>query len=347
MIEYYNILRNIRENGHKTPSARTNMPPTLFMNSQHARLNFYNGFPILTGKEMPFYSIVGELIGFMKGITDVREFDKLGTKVWWDNAYKWNIQEPDVREVPSGNLVTKEDYKAGRMNDSCYQLGRIYPAQWRDWFGMTNTEHEGFVHTRVDQLVNIIGSIIQHPYSRYHVINAWNPAEMNSHTVSQPNCHVYFQASCVPMNESKEWIAHKLRAFLSDGTITELFAHGYNPDKYLMTHLTQRSCDMFLGVPFNLTSYSLFTILLAIFTNSFPIEFEWTGVNSHIYGDHYDAVDKYLDSELHERPKLILTGIHNLGDIEAINDKQGVKQHFALENYKHGPKIKANLSVGL
>ena len=341
MIEYWNVLRKIREEGHKVPAARENMPPTLFLNSQHIRLNFENGFPILTGKKMPFYSIVGELVGFMKGITDVREFDKLGTKVWWDNAYKWNVREKDRPSYLQRYYMN--DWKRTSEIPYGYDLGRIYSAQWRDW---NPTKDDGTSYS-LDQLKTIIHSINTKPYSRYHVITAWNPTEMTNEHVSQPNCHVYFQASCVPMNESKEWIAQKLRAFLSDGTITELFSNGYNPDKYLMTHLTQRSCDMFLGVPFNLTSYSLFTILLAIFTNSFPIEFEWTGVNSHIYGDHYDAVDKYLDREMLDRPKIILTGINNLENIENLETAADIKQHFALEDYKSGDKIPANLSVGL
>ena len=86
MIEYINVLNQIKITGISIPAARENMPTTIFKNSTRIPLSFTNGFPILTGKKMPFYSIVAELVGFMKGVTDVREFDKLGTKVWWDNA---------------------------------------------------------------------------------------------------------------------------------------------------------------------------------------------------------------------------------------------------------------------
>jgi thymidylate synthase len=344
MREYKEMLKAVHKYGFEVPIARDKMPETKMLNSLMGTFPLTNGLPILTGKTMPFYSIIGELIGFMKGVTDVREFDKLGTKVWWDNAYKWNVADFNKRglEIPS---VTLEEYKRGNtVHNSYYNLGRIYSAQWRKWKGVAKDKSK----VKVDQLEAIIANINQQPYSRYHVMTAWNPAEMNSSEVSQPNCHVYFQASCSPIkNVDENFIRWILGKTLTDDTIDELLSIGYNPDKYILSHLTQRSCDMFLGVPFNITSYSIFTILLSIFTNSIPYEFKWIGVNSHIYNNHKEQVEAYLSKPTFTLPKLRITGIRSLADIEAITTLEQVKQHFKLVNYTSSGKIEAPLSVGL
>ncbi len=340
MKAYKNLLKSVYEYGVLCNPARENMPNTKFLHSTQMKFDFDCGFPILTGKQMPFYSIVAELVGFMKGVTDVREFDRLGTSVWWDNAYKWNIQEKDRGSYPINY------YKSDKYGNTpySYDLGRIYSAQWRKWRGCTLTETYG----EKDQLVDLINSINTSPQSRYHVMTAWNPIEMNNEQVSQPNCHVYFQASCTPIKKlSITNLKNILSQYLSDDTIKQLLESGYNPDKTLYTHLTQRSCDMFLGVPFNITSYSLFSILLAIFTNSLPIEFSWVGVNTHIYSNHFEAVEKYISNELYKRPKLGIKNIFSLEDIEQLETLEDVKKCFWLENYVYKDKIKAELSVGL
>lgn len=345
MIQYAEMLKTIISKGYTIPAARENMPTTKMYNSIQSRYNFKKGFPILTGKTMPFYSIVAELVGFMKGITDVREFDKLGTKVWWDNAYKWNVKDKE-QVWPSFKDRTLQEYKDEKIIRAGFNLGRIYSAQWRNWFGMSNSK-SGYINQRVDQLANIIASINNNPYSRYHAMTTWNPAEMNKLTVSQPNCHVYFQASCAPISVSKDHIKRMLKMFLDDYTVNSLIDNGYDPKNVLMTHLTQRSCDMFLGVPFNITSYSLFTVLLGIFTNTLPWEFVWDGVNSHIYDNHMPQVWDYLDREIHELPKLHIENIYSLADIELLETLDDIKQCFKLINYNSSGKIKADLSVGL
>lgn len=353
MIQYKKVLNELMHNGYLNPAARKNMPSTLFLHSQDMRFNLLKGFPILTGKEMPFFSITGELIGFMQGKTDVRDFDRLGTKVWWDNAYKWNmIEHYDINEYPR---PTMDEYKKGVCKDGAvigdqyYDLGRIYSAQWRGYRGYIPEKGsiDGFIVK--DQLKDMIEGMNTTPYSRYHVMTAWNPAEMNNEYVSQPNCHVYFQASLSPfiVPVDKFTIKKRLSKLLTAETIDYLFDMGYNPNKYLFTHLTQRSCDIFLGVPFNISSYSLFSVLLAIFTNSLPVEFKWTGVNTHLYDNHNDQSREYLKRDLKGLPRLDVRGINSLSDIENIKDSQDIRECFKLEGYNPHPKIKAPLSVGL
>lgn len=348
MIEYKNALEDVLTFGTDIPPARENMPNTRMLNSLQSAFTFENGFPILTAKTMPFYSIVGELVGFMKGVTDVREFDKLGTKVWWDNAYKWNIVDnPKMSSISIDEYKNEITTEGWVISNNYYSLGRIYSVQWRDWFGITRHKNYGYINNRVDQLDNLITSIKTNPYSRYHNMTTWNPSEMNVDTVSQPNCHVYFQASCAPIDINTKAIAKYLRLFLTERTVEYLFSKGYAPTNKLMTHLTQRSCDMFLGVPFNITSYCLFTILLGIFTNTLPTEFKWVGVNAHIYSNHRDQVEAYINRSTHKLPKLDLYDILSLNDIEDIKDASMIKDKFKLVDYNSSGKIKADLSVGL
>lgn len=346
MKQYKQLIEEVLE-GYPVSSGRENMPDVRFIHSHSMKFEFADGFPILTGKEMPFYSILGELIGFMKGCTDVRDYDKLGCKVWWDNAYKWNIP------IELRDHISREQYiNIGRIESDrklnkiplSFDLGRIYAAQWRNWIsaneGMYSVKH-------TDQLLNIISNIINNPYSRYHVMTTWNPGEMNSDDISQPNCHVYFQASLTPYTVNEAHIRRYLSNLLSEDTINKLFANGYNPDKLLYTHLTQRSCDVFLGVPFNITSYAILTILLAIFTNSIPFEFAWTGVNTHLYNNHVEQAVEYKNRDIHKLPKLDIDGIFEFNDILKLNTLSDLKDRFKLIGYERESKIKADLSVGL
>ena len=339
MKKYSDYLEAILYNGYTVPPAREKMPSVQMLPTHQMTFEFSYGLPILTGKYMPFYSILGELICFIQGKTDVRDYAKMGCNVWWDNAYKWNIPE-DLRKV-----ITIEDYKANTMghSDGFYNIGRIYAAQWRDYVGLNKDGDR----THTDQLVEMVHNMKYKPYSRYHVMSAWNPGELSA--TSQPNCHVYFQASIAPRPANWD-VYNEYRNFLDDDTVNKLTDRERPSIKnILFTHLTQRSCDAFLGVPFNITSYSIFSIILGILTNSLPIQFDWVGVNNHIYSNHVDAVTTYLDSDQYALPKLSIDidRMDTLQKLEAINTLDDLKGIFKIVEYKSGPKIPAPLSVGL
>jgi len=354
MYQYYDYLESINESLCTAPPARDNMPPTKVYPNLGMSFGFWDGFHILTGKKMPFYSIVAELICFIQGRTDVRDFDKLGCKVWWDNAYKWNIDDKGFN-----NRISKEEYinqglacyewldpqdASYYQPDICnniavsYNLGRIYSAQWR------NIQLDG-LRVVNDQLTNMVDGLINKPFSRYHVLDAWAPAEMNSKRTSQPNCHVYFQATVVKENTAfKTDLKH-----LYDTETYNKIIDKYNDNPLcLYTHLTQRSCDAFLGVPFNITSYSLFTILLSIWSNTVPVGFNWFGVNNHIYSNHQDAVNIYLKRPILYLPKLKLDvdAIDTFEKVCDITTKEEIRKCFELVGYVSGDKIQADLSVG-
>ena len=155
----------------------------------------------------------------------------------------------------------------------------------------------------VDQLQNLIDGIKKDPSGRRHILSAWNPAELDQ--MALPPCHVMSQFD------------------VTDG--------------YLSCQLYQRSCDMFLGVPFNIASYSLLTHIIARECGLKVGDFVWTGGDCHIYTNHMDAVKEQLSRDPRALPTLYMT----------VNKKfnEYTMEDFALENYNPHPAIKAEMAV--
>lgn len=192
-------------------------------------------------------------------------------------------------------------------------LGRVYGAQWRSW-----RDPDGGT---VDQIARVIDSLKTNPSSRRHIVSAWNPAEVDD--MALPPCHALFQ-----------------------------FYVSERPDgvKELSCQLYQRSADMFLGVPFNIASYALLTILIANEVGMEPGEFIWTGGDCHIYANHLEQVKKQLGigldpdgnqypaREPYPYPKLVIK-----------NKKPSIFDYeyedFELVDYKHHPGIAAPVAV--
>jgi thymidylate synthase len=155
----------------------------------------------------------------------------------------------------------------------------------------------------VDQLKNLIDGIKKDPSGRRHILSAWNPAELDQ--MALPPCHVISQFD------------------VTDG--------------YLSCQLYQRSCDMFLGVPFNIASYSLLTHIIARECGLKVGDFIWTGGDCHIYTNHVDAVKEQLAREERALPTLFMT----------VNKKwnEYILEDFVLEKYDPHPAIKAEMAV--
>lgn len=184
-------------------------------------------------------------------------------------------------------------------------LGRVYGVQWRHW--KTDKLHwpdgERADNVEVDQVQRLIEGIKKDPTSRRHIINAWNVAELEK--MALPPCHVMSQFD------------------VTDG--------------YLSCQLYQRSCDMFLGVPFNIASYSLLTHIIAKECGLKVGDFIWTGGDCHIYKTHIDQVREQLKREEKPLPRLYITVDKKLGEY-TVDD-------FCLDPYDPHPAIKAEMAV--
>ena len=178
-------------------------------------------------------------------------------------------------------------------------LGRVYGVQWRDWLVQTKPGQR----TSLDQVETLINNIKENPDSRRHILSAWNPGELDQ--MALPPCHVMSQFD------------------VTDG--------------YLSCQLYQRSCDMFLGVPFNIASYSLLTHIIAKECGLKVGDFIWTGGDCHIYTNHLDQVREQLAREEKPLPRLYITVDKKLGEY-TVDD-------FHLDGYDPHPAIKADMAV--
>jgi thymidylate synthase len=157
---------------------------------------------------------------------------------------------------------------------------------------------------QIDQIAKVVQSLKTDPDSRRHIVTAWNPAEVDQ--MALPPCHAMFQF------------------YVADGRLS--------------CQLYQRSADLFLGVPFNIASYALLTVMMAQQTGLEPGEFVWTGGDCHIYTNHVDQVREQLDRTPYPYPQLRLN--RQPEDIFSY-----AFEDLELVDYQHHPTIKAPIAV--
>ena len=178
-------------------------------------------------------------------------------------------------------------------------LGPVYGVQWRSWPAPTADDPD----RTIDQISNVLELIKHNPDSRRMVVTAWNPAEVEN--MALPPCHALFQF------------------YVADGRLS--------------CQLYQRSCDMFLGVPFNIASYSLLTMMMAQQAGLEPGEFVWTGGDCHIYDNHVEQVLEQLSREPYPYPRMEIRKADSLFDDQYSN--------FHIADYRYHPTIKAPIAV--
>ncbi|RFF27902.1 MULTISPECIES: thymidylate synthase [unclassified Wenzhouxiangella] len=193
--------------------------------------------------------------------------------------------------------------------DESGSLGPIYGAQWRAW-PTPDGRH-------IDQLEQVIEQIRQRPDSRRHVVSAWNPADLPDESLSpQDNVHAGRMALAP---------CHCLFQFhVADGRLS--------------CQLYQRSADCFLGVPFNIASYALLTLMVAQVTDLEPGEFIHTFGDAHIYLNHLEQVDEQLSREPYPAPRMHLVN-------RRARLRDFVYEDFRLEGYQCHPAIRAPIAV--
>tara|TARA_X000000950_G_scaffold5324_1_gene5490 strand:+ start:581 stop:1405 length:825 start_codon:yes stop_codon:yes gene_type:complete len=190
--------------------------------------------------------------------------------------------------------------------DSNGDLGPVYGFQWRNW------NNDG-----IDQISNLINDLKNNPSSRRHLISAWNPSVLPDTSKSfetnvangkaaLPPCHAFFQFH------------------VSNGKLS--------------CQLYQRSADIFLGVPFNIASYSLLTLMIAQVCNLEPGDFIHTFGDAHIYSNHFEQMKLQLAREPRSLPTIkINSEVNNIFDFKF--------EDFILENYDPHPHIKGKVAV--
>jgi thymidylate synthase len=262
---YLALLSDILENGERRED-RTGVG-TLGVFGRQMRFNLTDGFPLLTTKKLHLKSIVAELIWFLRGDTNVRWLQERGVTIWDEWA------------------------------DERGELGPVYGRQWRSW-----AAPDGRV---IDQIAGLIEGLKTNPYSRRHVVSAWNPADVDD--MALPPCHCLFQFHV-------------------------------SPSGLLNCQLYQRSADVFLGVPFNIASYALLTAMVAQVTGLKPGAFVHTLGDAHLYLNHVEQVRTQLARTPFPAPRLVLNPEVRSIDGFDVGD-------VAFEAYQAHPAIKAPIAV--
>jgi thymidylate synthase len=304
---YLDLLEHILKNG-VTKTDRTGTGTKSVLGYQ-MRFNLADGFPLLTTKKLPIKSIIHELLWFLRGDTNLKYLADNNVHIWDEWPYKAYLIRNKI-EVPK---TGSEEWNTGIKefiekikNDQSFakdygNLGPIYGYQWRSW-PTPNGEH-------IDQLANVIEQIKKTPDSRRLIVSAWNVADIDEMAkAGLPPCHCLFQF--------------------------------YVADNKLSCQLYQRSCDTFLGVPFNIASYALLTMIIAQICELEPGEFVWTGGDVHLYLNHLEQVNLQLSrhNDIRPMPKMKINPAKTKLEDFAIED-------FELVDYNPHEGIKAPIAV--
>lgn len=264
MEQYLGLMRYVKENGLRR-SDRTGVG-TLGLFGYQMRFDLAKGFPAVTTKRLHFRSIIHELLWFLQGDTNIAYLNENKVTIWDD----WADEEGE--------------------------LGPIYGYQWRSW-----PTSDGGV---VDQIDRLLDGLKTNPYSRRHIVSAWNVADLEK--MALPPCHCLFQFHVA--------------------------------ENRLSCQLYQRSADIFLGVPFNIASYSLLTLMVAQVLGYEPGEFIHTIGDAHLYLNHLEQVELQLSREPYPIPQMELNP-----SVESMFEFQ--YDDFELKNYHYHPRIAAPIAV--
>ena len=286
---YLDTLKDILENGEHRPD-RTGVG-TISMFGVQMRFDLQKSFPAVTTKKLAWKAVVSELLWFIEGSGD--EFRL--REILHGNRYS------EKRTIWSDNA--EADYwKEKNLQRHAGDLGRVYGVQWRKWRKPLIRINKVVLQNH-DQLLELISGIKSDPYSRRHIITAWNPGELDA--MALPPCH--------------------------------MMAQFYVNNGKLSCQMYQRSADMFLGVPFNIASYALFTHIIAQVCNLEVGELIITLGDAHIYNNHFDQVKEQLKRE----PKPLATLQLN-SEIESITEFE--MEDVELVGYESHEAIKAPMA---
>lgn len=300
MKQYLDLLRQIRETGtQKTDRTGTG---TVSIFAPQMRFNLQEGFPLVTTKKTHLRSIIYELLWFLRGETNTQYLHDNGVSIWDE----WQDENGD--------------------------LGPIYGKQWISW-----TAADGHVVNQIQQMVDLLK---KSPDSRRMVVSAWNVAELPQMKLTPCHCLFQFYTAPLSMRERKQiYLTGDYPFGQGDDESDEAFLDRINVPKFrLDCQLYQRSADFFLGVPFNIASYALLTMMMAQVTNMVAGEFIWTGGDTHLYLNHFEQADRQLLREPRPLPAMKIN--------PEVKNIFGFKfEDFTLEGYDPHPGIKAPVAV--
>jgi thymidylate synthase len=283
MRQYLDLLRDVLNTGTYRQDRTKVGAYSVF--GRQIRFDLSNNrLPIVTTKKIHLKSVIYELLFFISGGVDNSYLKDNGVNIWtpWE----------------------------GLLNDEFPEyLGRIYGPQWRDFNG------------DIDQLSNVIYNLKNDPYSRRHIVSAWNPSEIEHQCL--PPCHMMFQFYVEPHYYKDD----------------ERDDHINSGPRFLSCHMYQRSADLFLGLPFNITSYALLTHMIAKLCGYEAKELIISIGDAHIYSNHLEQVGLQLMREPFRCP----TVKFKKDEYKSIDDF--MYDDIIIEDYQYHPTIKGEVAI--
>jgi len=312
MKQIKDLYKAILNEGQDVPN-RTGIP-TRSITGHMMRFDLKSGFPLVTTKKVAFNQVIHELLWFLKGDTNIKYLIDNGVHIWdaWADrdgnlgpiyGKQWTAWPVSKRLKPEYQEQSDE-YYFKYEGCSCHIAppcgGCVHEGNPANL-----AENEDAWTDSVNQIEQVVHSLSTDPFSRRHIVSAWNVAEIDQMALAP--CHCLFQFTVTSKRE-------------------------------LNCVIYQRSCDSFLGVPYNVASYALLTHMMAQVTNLLPGTLVWMGGDVHLYHNHCSQVEEQLQRHTYPLPKLRLNpGITNIFDF-TIDD-------ILLTNYKCHPPIKAPVAV--
>jgi thymidylate synthase len=358
--QYQVLLQDILDNGVEKKD-RTGTG-TISVFGRQIRHKMSDGFPLLTTKKMAFKTMVTELLWFLRGDTNIKYLVDNNCHIWDGDAYKnYTKSFLGYEDIPSQEWFINEIKSNTEFAKRFGELGPVYGKQWRRWEinepkNIVKTENVtwpyepnphtyqqrvgSFKITQIDQIANLINGLKTNPDSRRLMVNAWNVGEIDQMVL--PPCHYGFQVYTRELSLNEKWEQYTKSGLNIEinGTPLELkhmgtpFYPKLLPQRAISLMWNQRSCDIFLGIPFNIASYGLLLEIIAKEVNMIPDELIGNLGDVHLYSNHIEQAKEQIGREPFQLPKLTLEH-SSLDPVELV---------YKLEDYQSHPTIKAPLS---
>ncbi len=298
MKQYLDLLRTIKENGVVKGDRTGTGTKSIF--GHQMRFDLSEGFPLLTTKKVFLRGVIHELLWFINGDTNIKYLLDNGVHIWDNDAYRHYCelcQESAIAPLSKEEFLTASTDGITSPIEG-YQFGDLNHVYGHQW-----RSWGAYDGTTIDQIKDVIATIKENPNSRRMLVSAWNVAEVDA--MALPPCHVLFQF------------------YVAEGKLS--------------CQLYQRSADTFLGVPFNIASYALLTMMIAQECGLEAGEFIHTLGDTHLYLNHFEQVEEQLSRSPRPLAKMILNpNVKSIFEFEYAD--------FTLEGYDPYPTISAPMS---